>query len=163
MIIPEIKQKIYPNNKPWITKDIRNLLQRKHVAFRDGNYEEKRKIQKEITKEIHRSKQRYGKNIEKSFGQKGLGGSEDNNRLWEENDLHIPPGNINSFVNELNQFYARFDAFDFRLANYDLCSELQTQVKDSEKTELSLMAIEKSLRKVKAKKRSDQMVSLRKF
>ena len=92
-----------------------------------------------------------------------MGGSEDNNRLWEENGLHVPPGNKNSFVNELNQFYARFDAFDFRLANYDLCSELQTQVKDSEKTELSLMAIEKSLRKVKAKKRSDQMVSLRKF
>ena len=108
-----------------------------HVAFRDGNYEEKRKIQKEITKEIHRSKQRYGKNIEKSFGQR------DPKKAWEglktmtgcgrKNDLHVPPGNINSFVNELNQFYARFDAFDFRLANYDLCLELKTQVKDSEK------------------------------
>lgn len=31
--------KCYPNNKPWVTKDIKAILNEKKRAFRDGNSE----------------------------------------------------------------------------------------------------------------------------
>jgi len=39
MIVPARSVCCFPNNKPWITSDIKALLNQKNVAFRDGDRE----------------------------------------------------------------------------------------------------------------------------
>ena len=51
-IIPTKKVKCYPNNKPWINKDIKQLINRKNSIYKTGNREELKLIQKEINTAI---------------------------------------------------------------------------------------------------------------
>ena len=36
-IVPTKTVKIYPNNKPWVTKDVKSLLNRKKAALSNNN------------------------------------------------------------------------------------------------------------------------------
>ena len=44
-MVPARTVRWYPNNKPWVTKDIKAILNQKKRAFRGGNREELRDIQ----------------------------------------------------------------------------------------------------------------------
>ena len=44
-IVPARTVRCYPNNKPWVTTDIKAILNQKKRAFRSGNREELRDIQ----------------------------------------------------------------------------------------------------------------------
>ena len=41
-----------PNNKPWITKRIKGIINRKKLAFQKNDKEECRSVQKELKEEI---------------------------------------------------------------------------------------------------------------
>lgn len=47
-IIATESVKCYPNNKPWVTKDIKALLNRKKRALRSANREAVREVQNEL-------------------------------------------------------------------------------------------------------------------
>ena len=38
----------YPNNKPWITSDIKDLLNQKKMAFKNGDGDRRRNVQQEL-------------------------------------------------------------------------------------------------------------------
>ena len=156
LVLPEVRHKIYPNNKPWITKDIRSLLERKHKAFRDGDLVGKRNVQKEINYQIRLSKKNYGKTIEDLFRQhdskKAWAGLKLITGIGRKTNSFVPVEDPCTFANDLNQFYARFDAFDFRTVNNQLCDELRSQVDDSNRIELSASSIQKSFKNAKVNK-----------
>ena len=51
---------MFPNNKPWITKRIKDIINRKKLAFQK-NKEEYRSVQKELKEEIRNEKEQYKK------------------------------------------------------------------------------------------------------
>jgi len=51
-VIPTKTVHCFPNNKPWVTKDINASLNRKKAAFRSGNKEEMKKVQRELREKI---------------------------------------------------------------------------------------------------------------
>ncbi|KAJ4920918.1 hypothetical protein JOQ06_000173 [Pogonophryne albipinna] len=61
-IVPTRTVQCFPNNKPWITPDIKALLKDKKRAFRSGNREELKTVQRELRFNkipfIHRSEER---------------------------------------------------------------------------------------------------------
>ena len=60
LAIPKIAVKIYPNNKPWLNKELQELLKQKQRAHANDNHQEKHELQKEIKKVIRRCKSQYG-------------------------------------------------------------------------------------------------------
>jgi len=64
----------FPNNKPWITIIIKALLKDKKRAFRSGNREELRIIQRELRWKIREGKNSYRKRMEEGLQQRNVSG-----------------------------------------------------------------------------------------
>ncbi|XP_030641381.1 protein NLRC3-like [Chanos chanos] len=54
----------FPNNKPWITRDIKALLNDKKRAFRAGDKEEIKRVQKALSAKIKEGKDTYRRRME---------------------------------------------------------------------------------------------------
>ena len=65
--IPQKTVKMFPNNKPWITKNIKGIINRKKLAFLKNDKEEYRSVQKELQEEIRKEKEPYKNKIESHF------------------------------------------------------------------------------------------------
>ncbi|KAI4894740.1 hypothetical protein NFI96_006104 [Prochilodus magdalenae] len=109
--VPTRTVKCYPNNKPWVTKDIKALLNKKKRAFRAGDREEVRTTQRELKRTIREAKDRYRRKLEWKLQQNNMrevwsgmrtitGFRSSNNRGVE--------GSVDR-ANELNLFFNRFD------------------------------------------------------
>ena len=73
-----------------------------------------------VTCAIRQAKSKYRDKIEAMF--------KSNNTKQAWNGLRVPdPYNINEYVNELNEFYARFDTYDFS----NECTHIIDQLKQS--------------------------------
>ena len=67
MIVPTKKIKVYPNNKPWIKKELKSILnEKKHRLVRNGSDVE-RTLQRDIDKKITESKRIYKEKVEGLF------------------------------------------------------------------------------------------------
>ena len=157
MTVSEIERKFYPNNKPWITKEIRNLLKQKVLAVENNDVQEKRKIQREITRLVKHGKRKYGKQIEDNFSLK------DPKKAWQglktitccglkNRTYNIAPEKLHDFANELNVFFGRFDVADFSDLNTDICRTLESNASTENAIQLSLQTVENALKKLKANK-----------
>ncbi|TWW76585.1 hypothetical protein D4764_13G0012470 [Takifugu flavidus] len=58
------KVRCFPNNKPWVTPDLKALLNEKKRVFRSGDKEELRRVQKELRRGIRRGKDSYRRKLE---------------------------------------------------------------------------------------------------
>jgi hypothetical protein len=67
MIIEKKTIKIYPNNKPWITREVIEAARRKHQLWVSGNRHEAKRCQVELNDLIKRSKVVYKNKIERCF------------------------------------------------------------------------------------------------
>lgn len=107
--------KMFPNQKPWVDKNIRDALKTRTTAYNTalatGNKEEYKAASYYVRKAVREAKQRYGKKLELQLQQA------DSRGLWQS--LHtitdfkpkttaIPNANT-SLADELNVFYARFE------------------------------------------------------
>ena len=54
----------YANNKPWITKDIKVILNEKKWAFSDGNHDEVRRVQGVVKLNIRVAQDNYKRKLE---------------------------------------------------------------------------------------------------
>ena len=59
MLIPTTNMKIYPNNKPWINKELISILNEKRRIRHVGSEAQKRELQKQIDRKIKDSKNSY--------------------------------------------------------------------------------------------------------
>ena len=106
--------RIYPNQKPWITGNIRNELKGRASAFkeRDSNPEAYKKSRYVLRRIIKQAKRQYRTNIESNYN--GC----DSHRMWQglqtitdysgKHSWELPRDT--SLPDELNYFYARFKA-----------------------------------------------------
>uniref|UniRef100_A0A9J7XIF0 Reverse transcriptase domain-containing protein n=1 Tax=Cyprinus carpio carpio TaxID=630221 RepID=A0A9J7XIF0_CYPCA len=128
-IIPRKTIKMYPNNKPWVTPELKQLLNEKKRVFKSGgSREEKKTVQKKIKSKINECKAAYKHKLENFF--KG-----DARRAWQgvqsitgyKSKKHplVAENNFN-MANELNDFYCRFDIHDFKVEQ----NEIITAVRD---------------------------------
>lgn len=121
MIIPSKQVKIYPNNKPWVNRSIKDSIQKKRHAHKQGNASDLHVATKELKSEIYKAKLRYKSKLEKNLAENNLGSA------WScmktiagtqkrSNSSHVFPEGFGSDVelaNAFNSFYTRFDKSDF--------------------------------------------------
>ena len=114
--IPTKRCRIYSNNKPWITKHIKVILNRKKQIFGKNRIEGKLQIQRELRIEIRREKKKYKEKIEKHLQENNM------KKVWHGVNLMSGYESKHSkslankvqkatveYVNDLNKFYNRFD------------------------------------------------------
>lgn len=124
-IINTKEVRVFPNNKPWLTKDMKRCLNDKKTAFLRGDTEGVKNKRKELRAKIQRAKMDFKHKVEDQFctgnprqawkglntlmGRRSKGGDDD--------DLLDTP----SFVNDLNRFYGRFDIAHFKDKSNAIC------------------------------------------
>lgn len=64
IVIPDTTFRVFPNDKPWVNKELKLALKRKRRAFEQGYMLKMNDIQKEIRQIIHDSKRNYKLRIE---------------------------------------------------------------------------------------------------
>ncbi|KAI3356656.1 hypothetical protein L3Q82_003290 [Scortum barcoo] len=101
----------YPNQKPWMNKEVRLLLKARNSAFRSGDAQAYSTSRADLKRGIKKAKQAYKLKVEEYFV------NSDPRRMWQgiQAITDYKPSNSTptvmnvSFLNELNDFYARFD------------------------------------------------------
>ncbi|XP_051814888.1 uncharacterized protein LOC127537121 [Acanthochromis polyacanthus] len=114
-VIPAKTVRCFPNNKPWITSDIKAILNQKKQAFRDGDKERLKEVQHELKRRLKVAKMEYKKKIERNFqhsnirdvwrGISTISGHNDKKRR------EPIVGDVER-ADELNLFFNRFDTVD---------------------------------------------------
>lgn len=153
-VVPSKSVTVYANNKPWVKKDLKQLLneKRKHLASGDRNL--LKSVQKRLNKEIAEAKFSYKLKLENLFktnnckeawkGLKILCGYNNKNKLVNISD-------INNYVNELNDFYLRFDNHDFSQE----CDEIISNIPgDNYSLVITIEDVTRALKLVKINKSS---------
>ncbi|TWW54783.1 hypothetical protein D4764_0220080 [Takifugu flavidus] len=111
--VPTKKVRCYPNNKPWVTSDLKALLnKKKRASFTAGDPAELRRAQKELKRSLKESKDAYRKKLEERLernqtrdvwsGMRTITG-------FQKKGIRSADGNVDQ-ANELNQFFNRFDS-----------------------------------------------------
>ncbi|KAI4875852.1 hypothetical protein NFI96_001584, partial [Prochilodus magdalenae] len=109
--VPTKTVRCFPNNKPWITSDIKDILNQKKRAFKDGNWTELKRVQGELKIRLKEAKESYRKKVERKL--------QDNNmkEVWgamktitgcKNNSGSSVDGGVDG-ANQFNNFYNRFD------------------------------------------------------
>ncbi|KAL2103161.1 hypothetical protein ACEWY4_000029 [Coilia grayii] len=113
LVIPSKRIKIYPNNKRFVSKDIKEIINRKKAAFKSKDMIKCKQLEKVLKNKLREAKQVHRDQLENNFKEKNP------KRLWDNmkkitgmsspNKL-IVTGNELMFANELNYFFCRFDS-----------------------------------------------------
>ena len=156
-IIKEKEVTIYPNNKPWMSKEIKGLLKQKEQAARENDKQMKRTIQKEIDSLIRHGKQQFGKRIKNDFKagnpKKALSGLKKVIGSSKKQDVKIPADTDPMvFANNLNNLFNRFD---INQSNDDVTAlkhALVTNVNEINELEISTSSVEKVFRQININK-----------
>ena len=116
---------VFPNNKPWITSDLRKFIVNKHKSYGKEDYRTKQKL---LNDKIKSAKDDYKEKVEKLFKQnnpkdawKGLKVLTGVENKRKEPVFLSQPGS----ADRLNRFYARFDKKDFSSEQQNLRRSLQ--------------------------------------
>ena len=59
--------KCFPNNKPWVTKEIKEVINEKKRAFFEGDKDKIKSVQKKLNKVIEEGKDKYRQKLKNSF------------------------------------------------------------------------------------------------
>ena len=70
MIIRTKTVKMFPNNKPWVTKSLKTLINEKKKCFKDKA--QRKLVQKKLDEEIAKAKREYKEKVEAQFHQGSL-------------------------------------------------------------------------------------------
>ena len=76
-IIPQKTVKVFPNNKPWITKAVKDVINKKKQIFGQGDNIKLKEVQKELKRAIKMEKEKYKTKIEHKFTQNNM------KQVWE--------------------------------------------------------------------------------
>ena len=77
-MIPTEQITVFPNNKPWVTKDLKDVLNKKKRVFFNGLADEKKQVNNEVKLAVRKAKDVYRTKTESKF----TGGSPRN--AWKE-------------------------------------------------------------------------------
>ena len=110
--------KCFGNNKPWVTKELKQLLNDKKRAFMENDKQKRKSVQKEINNKIKECQNNYKNKLEAKFK------SNDSKGVWQgmknivgynskQTQIPLEKNKEQTFVDDLNTFYARFDCHNF--------------------------------------------------
>ena len=110
-VVPTVTVRCFPNNKPWVTRDIKVLLNEKKRAFRDRDREQMRRVQRKLKERIQQGKDSYRMKLERKLQQNNL------KDVWSgmRSITGYKPSGSQTIgggterANELNLFFNRFD------------------------------------------------------
>lgn len=109
---------IRANQKPWLTGEVHKLLKVRNAAFKAGDQAGLKIARANLSRGIRKAKRQYSKKIAQCFRD-----SRDTRSLWQGiqsiTDYKPPPqtcDNTSSLLNDLNGFFARFEALNSTLA-----------------------------------------------
>ncbi|KAK1793638.1 hypothetical protein P4O66_012012 [Electrophorus voltai] len=114
--IPRATIKKFPNQKPWVDRTIREALNSCTAAYNaeiiSGNMDEYKSVAYGVRRAVREAKRHYGRKLETQFQQSG------SRSLWQGLQTikvyRSPPSELmsadESLANELNTFFARFEA-----------------------------------------------------
>ena len=112
MIVPARTVRCFPNNKPWITCDIKRLLNQKKAAYREGDREKRRLVQRELKRSLKQAKEDHKKKVERKLQHNNTGevwrGMKTITGYKQKGSLATAPDVAKA--NEFNYFYNRFDS-----------------------------------------------------
>ena len=155
MIIPTKTIKVYPNNKPWMSKEVRAHLQQKKFSFNSGGPAEQQVAKRELRTEILRAKQRYKAKVESKLAENNLSaawsGIKTMAGIKQTKSTHITIDGFGSncdLASALNKFYLRFDQFDFSEEG----RSLRDSLKNDQHFALEQREVEKCLLSLKTNK-----------
>ncbi|KAL0161541.1 hypothetical protein M9458_045266 [Cirrhinus mrigala] len=107
-VVPSKTVKVYPNQKPWINRDVRMALAARNSAFVSANTLDYKYANYQLRKTIKSAKREYRDRVEQQL--------DNPRRMWQGlNTIADFRGNIStpqtsvSLSEDLNVFYARFD------------------------------------------------------
>lgn len=99
------------NEKPWFTREVRELLRARNVAFKSGDKEALKSARANLHRGVRAAKRAYGQKINSYFTD-----TKDPRRLWQgiqsvtDYKPSPPPCEDNTdFLNSLNTFFSRFE------------------------------------------------------
>ena len=142
-IIPQKTVKVFPNNKPWITKAVKDVINKKKQVFGQGDKMNLKRVQKELKRVIKIEKEKYKTKIEHKFTQNNM------KEVWNGMKLmsgyskssgsknYLPDTSL-EYANKLNEFYNRFDKHDFREEICDLRTTLEIKIKSESESVLQV-------------------------
>ncbi len=111
-VVPKKEVKVYPNNKPYISKDVKDCINRKKTAFKNRDSLGLKIVQKELNQKLRDARKKHKDIIEQNFI------SMDPKKLW---DSMKAAANMTTTrrclvtddeftkANELNDFFMRFE------------------------------------------------------
>ncbi len=111
-VVPTKKILIYPNQKTWINSDYRSALSARTSAFKSRNTDDKKQASYDLRRSIKAAKRQYKNKVEEQIDTNNA------RSMWQGiNNITGFKGNKPATVNipsslpdELNTFYARFEA-----------------------------------------------------
>ena len=115
LVVPSKEVKIYPNSKPWESKELKELINERQSAL-GVDKDEVKVIQKKIDKCIKNGKKRYKEKLESNFSQGKSRESWQNMATitgYKKKGSEIRTNDDVKFSNDLNEFYTRFDKHDY--------------------------------------------------
>ena len=123
-IIPTKEVKVYANNKPWITSNVKDVINRKKKLFKNDNPDEFEKVKREPKRAIKAVRATNRDKIEDHFKSNNMKRVWDGMRLMSgynsKSKSRSLPNSSENYANELNTFYNRFDCHDFSAERRDL-------------------------------------------
>ena len=104
--------KIYPNSKPWMTKEAKTKLKEKHSILRTDDPAALKRIQKEVSREVKKGKAAYREKLRKQLEQGDVRGAWQSLNTITDRKARQPlqDQNPQELADQLNKFYNRFDA-----------------------------------------------------
>ena len=121
-VIPSKHITIFPNNKPWVTTDLKGVLNKKKRVFFQGTTEEKKQVNREVRGVIRKAKEKYRRKIESKFSSGCLCAAwQGIKNMATVSKASAPPGSRVSLEmvsdealpNHMNSFFTRFETHDF--------------------------------------------------
>ncbi|CAM4530207.1 unnamed protein product [Leuciscus chuanchicus] len=92
--VPTKKVLCFSNNKPWVTSELKALLNKKKRLVRSGGREELRRVQKQIRREVRKGKISYREKVEEHL---------QHNNIRERGSSTLPPSNLSLTVDRVKK------------------------------------------------------------
>ena len=110
------QNKCFPNNKPWVDSEMKNLLCQKRDIWKNGTECQWKDVKRKVNATIEQKKDHYRVKLKKQFA------SGKTKQMWhgmqmitgyKEKEKRICVENEKQVANEMSIFFARFETTDF--------------------------------------------------
>jgi hypothetical protein len=126
-LVPSKEVRSYPNNKPWISREVGDVLRQRQQAFQEGDEDEVKRLQKEVRRTVQANKRRFKDRVENNLA------SGRSRQVWSGLQTmtgyrtgrnSLDSADQQTLANDLSTFFGRFDTTDFSTERASALEEL---------------------------------------